>query len=73
MHLVGERDGRLQIGLRQRGAGVRDELVRSFRGFGFKFVTLDLEGFRSGSLNAVIPLEALQRPAPLPAGAPTSP
>src|SRR5919112_1290476 len=41
--------------------GVRDELVKAFRGFGFKFVTLDLEGFRSGSMNAVIPLEALQR------------
>jgi uncharacterized protein len=43
--------------------GVRDELVKAFRGFGFKFITLDLEGFRSGSMNAVIPLEALQRSA----------
>ena len=45
---------------------VRDELVKAFRGLGFKFVTLDLEGFRSGSLNALIPLEILQlagRPA----------
>ena len=39
---------------------VRGELVKVFRGLGFKFVTLDLEGFRSGSLNAVIPLESLQ-------------
>ena len=42
---------------------VRDELVAAFRALGFKFVTLDLEGFRSGSLNAVIPLESLPRPA----------
>jgi uncharacterized protein len=41
---------------------VRNELVKVFRALGFKYVTLDLEGFRSGSLNAVIPLESLQRP-----------
>jgi pyridinium-3,5-biscarboxylic acid mononucleotide sulfurtransferase len=51
--------------------GVRDELVTAFRGFGFKFITLDLEGFRSGSMNAVIPLEALQRSPLTQAGAPT--
>ena len=45
------------------GAEVRGELVKAFRALGFKYVTLDLEGFRSGSLNAVIPLESLQRPA----------
>ncbi len=33
-------------------AEVRDELVRAFQALGFKYVTLDLEGFRSGSLNA---------------------
>jgi uncharacterized protein len=44
---------------------VRAAMVRAFRGFGFKYVTLDLEGFRSGSLNAVIPLESLQKPAAL--------
>jgi len=42
---------------------VRSELVRTFRALGFKFVTLDLEGFRSGSLNSLIPLESLQRSA----------
>ncbi len=36
---------------------VRTELTRSFRALGFKFVTLDLEGFRSGSLNELVPLE----------------
>jgi uncharacterized protein len=41
---------------------IRSELVPAFRAIGFQYVTLDLEGFRSGSLNAVIPLESLQRP-----------
>ena len=44
---------------------LRAELVQSFRTFGFKYITLDLEGFRSGSMNAVIPLESLQRPVSL--------
>ncbi|MDR3618718.1 MAG: ATP-dependent sacrificial sulfur transferase LarE [Paludisphaera borealis] len=38
---------------------VRSELVKVFRDLGFKFVALDLEGFRSGSLNGLIPLESL--------------
>lgn len=29
----------------------------AFRRFGFRFVTLDLEGFRSGSMNELVPLE----------------
>jgi len=33
------------------------ELVRRLRELGFQFVTLDLEGFRSGSLNSLISLE----------------
>jgi uncharacterized protein len=39
---------------------VRDELVSYFRGLGFKLVTLDLEGFRSGSLNTLIPSDSLR-------------
>jgi len=31
-----------------------DELARRFRQLGFKYVTLDLEGFRSGSMNEVL-------------------
>ena len=31
-----------------------DELARRFRELGFKYVTLDLEGFRSGSMNEVL-------------------
>jgi uncharacterized protein len=29
----------------------REEVVKAVRGAGFRFVALDLEGFRSGSLN----------------------
>jgi uncharacterized protein len=47
---------------RLASAEIRRELVPAFRALGFQYVTLDLEGFRSGSLNAVIPLESLQRP-----------
>ncbi|HME36466.1 MAG TPA: ATP-dependent sacrificial sulfur transferase LarE [Candidatus Sulfotelmatobacter sp.] len=32
-----------------------------FKALGFQFVTLDLEGFRSGSMNALLPLEQLRR------------
>ena len=32
----------------------RSELVQYFKSLGFKYVSLDLEGFRSGSLNAVL-------------------
>jgi len=38
---------------------VRSELVKVFRDLGFKFIALDLEGFRSGSLNGLIPVESL--------------
>src|SRR5437879_6055025 len=40
---------------------VAAEFTRIFKGLGFKFVTLDLEGFRSGSMNALLPLEQLTR------------
>ena len=40
---------------------LRVELITAFRALGFKFVTLDLEGFRSGSMNSVIPVENLLR------------
>ena len=59
-----------------RPAEVRGELVPAFRALGFKYVTLDLEGFRSGSLNALIPLDSsddrpARRPAPDPGSDPT--
>jgi uncharacterized protein len=40
---------------------LRGELISAFRALGFKFITLDLEGFRSGSLNSVVPVESLLR------------
>ncbi len=53
---------------------VRRDLIPAFRELGFKFVTLDLEGFRSGSLNTLIPLDGLRlkaaaAPAPTPVAA----
>lgn len=35
------------------------EFTRIFRALGFQYVTLDLEGFRSGSMNAVLPASLL--------------
>jgi uncharacterized protein len=37
------------------------EFTRLFKALGFKFVTLDLEGFRSGSMNALLQAEELFR------------
>jgi uncharacterized protein len=37
------------------------EFTRIFKALGFSYVTLDLEGFRSGSMNAILPLEKLTR------------
>lgn len=39
------------------------EFTTIFKALGFKFVTLDLEGFRSGSMNALLPAEKLSRRA----------
>jgi uncharacterized protein len=35
-------------------AGIRDSLVNTFRAIGFSYVTLDLEGYRSGSMDEVL-------------------
>ncbi len=37
------------------------EFTAVFKGLGFKFVTLDLEGFRSGSMNQLLTAEELRR------------
>lgn len=37
----------------------RDHLVSRLRSLGFRFVTLDLEGFRSGSLNTLVTVDTL--------------
>jgi uncharacterized protein len=43
---------------RLASAAVRNELVARFKELGFSFVTLDLEGFRSGSLNVLVSVES---------------
>ena len=40
------------------------EFTGIFKRLGFKFVTLDLEGFRSGSMNALLPAEQLTKSNP---------
>ena len=37
------------------------EFTRIFKALGFTYVTLDLEGFRSGSMNAVLPAELIAK------------
>jgi pyridinium-3,5-biscarboxylic acid mononucleotide sulfurtransferase len=48
--------------------GNRETIEREFKRIGFRFVAIDLKGFRSGSLN-----EGLIANAPKPAGTPRSP
>src|ERR1700686_2739084 len=40
---------------------VAAQFTTIFKALGFKFVTLDLEGFRSASMNALLPAEQLRR------------
>jgi uncharacterized protein len=41
--------------------GVRAAIVTQLRTLGFRYVTLDLEGFRSGSFQQLVPAEELTR------------
>jgi uncharacterized protein len=41
---------------------LREQLLSQLQSLGFKYITLDLAGFRSGSQNEVLPLEVLQKP-----------
>lgn len=41
-------------------AELREALIAELRSLGFKYVTLDLEGFRSGSLNQIIGVDDLK-------------
>ena len=54
---------RLEIALdelpRALDAAMAAELTRIFKALGFRFVTLDLEGFRSGSMNSLLTTEQL--------------
>jgi ribonuclease HI len=42
----------------------RDAVVRGFKALGYQTVGLDLEGYRTGSLNAALPAEQLETGAP---------
>jgi len=46
---------------RALGSEMAAEFTRIFKALGFKFVTLDLEGFRSGSMNVLLPSDLLAR------------
>ena len=47
---------RIEVDLEELGAviGQREEIVAALRGAGYRYVTLDLEGFRSGNLNSAL-------------------
>jgi uncharacterized protein len=45
-------------------AEVREPLTAKLKSLGFKFVTIDLDGFRSGSLNALVSLEVRRKYSP---------
>jgi len=45
---------------RALSAEMAAEFTRIFKSLGFKFVTLDLEGFRSGSMNSLLPAEQIR-------------
>lgn len=55
---------RLEVPAEELGRLVEEStrlaLVDGLKNLGFRFVTIDLEGFRSGSLNVLIPLDVLQ-------------
>lgn len=42
-------------------ASIRETIADRFKQLGFKFVSLDLEGFRSGGLNVLIPADVLKK------------
>ncbi len=56
---------RIEVALEELPRALTPEMAakftRIFKALGFKFVTLDLEGFRSGSMNSLLPLEQLGR------------
>ena len=56
---------RLEIAAAEMDRVLRKEVVEQlaarFRELGFKYVTLDLQGFRSGSMNEALPIEITRR------------
>jgi len=56
---------RIEIAREELPRALTTEMAREFtsvfKGLGFKFVTLDLQGFRSGSMNQLLTTEELLR------------
>jgi len=56
---------RIEIAREELSRALTEEMAREFttvfKRLGFKFVTLDLEGFRSGSMNQLLAAEELLR------------
>jgi uncharacterized protein len=54
---------RLEIGRdelpRAFDAEISDQLVRELRAVGYQYVTIDLQGYRMGSLNEGVPLRVV--------------
>ncbi len=54
---------RIEIARDEMAAALDAEMAlrftKIFKGLGFKFVTLDLEGFRSGSMNALLSVDQI--------------
>ena len=54
---------RLEVGLEEAprllAAAIRPQVVAGIKAAGFDYVALDLEGFRSGSMNEVLPMASL--------------
>lgn len=46
----------------ERAAGLASEIASGLRSLGYRYVSLDLQGFRSGSLNEVLPDPGIGRP-----------
>jgi uncharacterized protein len=38
----------------ERAVGIRHKIVEALKGFGFSYITLDLKGYRSGSMDEVL-------------------
>jgi uncharacterized protein len=56
---------RIEVGQEEMGRffepGIRDEILWKLKELGYKYVTLDLQGYRTGSMNEVLDKEHLKR------------
>ena len=63
---TGEHHARIEVPVADllRVLEQRDAVVEGFKALGYQTVSLDLEGYRTGSLNAALPASALERERP---------